>query len=191
LARLASRSSKADWDEVKQSIEKFGLESRMFREIFVKSFGSGQSDPFQIQFANDGPKVNIVDLGYGTSQVLPVLFEIARKPRGTNFLIQQPEVHLHPKAQAALATYFVSALTSRKSNFVLETHSDFIVDRIRLAVRSGLIGAGDVSILYFSRGRLENSIAEVTIDETGEIQGAPDGYRDFFHNEQLSLLGVE
>jgi len=99
--RYRSRTkNRSAWEAMKEAIERFGRSAEMFKEISVKSFGQTASDPFQIQFSYDGPRTNLVDLGYGTSQILPILYSIAISGRDTRFLVQQPEVHLHPKAQA-------------------------------------------------------------------------------------------
>lgn len=190
LAKLWRKRNKQDWERVQQDIESFGSASGMFQDLSVKSFGQTASDPFQLQFASSGPKMNIMDLGYGTSQVLPLLFDSSNEPYGTTFLIQQPEVHLHARAQAELGQFFVSAHKSKGHNYILETHSDFIVDRIRLAVRNKIIDAEDVSLLFFERKKLENAIHHIVLNEVGDPISPPDSYRSFFMDEQMSLLGL-
>jgi predicted ATPase len=191
MARLARSKNREAWNKLKDRIDNFGISSGMFKEISIKSFGNSISDPFQLQFSLDGPKTNIVDLGYGTSQILPIIYNITTGSNGTTYLIQQPEVHLHPKAQAALGTYVVDAFRSQKKKFILETHSDFIVDRVRMAVMKKQLRPSDVSILYFERRRLENIVTSIKLDETGSTIDPPDGYRSFFLDEQLSLLGLQ
>lgn len=191
IAKLARRRNKEEWLKLSEQLNKFGRESDMFHEIDVKSFGQTASDPFQIVFSSLGPRRNIVDLGYGTSQVLPIIYTSAKgSAYGSTFLIQQPEVHLHPKAQAALAQFFVDAFKAKSQNFILETHSDFIVDRIRAEIARGSIAKGDVSLLFLQRRRLENSITEVKLNDHGEPVDPPRGYRTFFLDEQLRTLGI-
>lgn len=190
LAKLSRKRNKQEWEEVKNELEKFGTESGMFQEIHVKSFGQTASDPFQLQFASFGPKMNIVDLGYGTSQVLPLLFDSSVAEDPTTFLIQQPEVHLHPRAQAELGQYFVNSFNARNHHYILETHSDFIVDRVRRSIREGVISSNDVSLLFFERRKLENVIHTISLDSEGDPVNPPDTYRQFFLDEQLSLLGL-
>ena len=68
------------------------------------------SDPFQLQVkVRSGPRANLMDVGYGVSQILPILVDVMRPDtRSRTFLLQQPEVHLHPRGQAALASLFVT-----------------------------------------------------------------------------------
>jgi predicted ATPase len=179
-----------EWLSLKGIIDNFGVSSGMFKEIHVKAFANTASDPFQIQLSLGGPRMNLVDLGYGTSQVLPILYSVATARKGAFYLVQQPEVHLHPQAQAALGTFFVDSMLSRSINYVIETHSDFIVDRVRNAVSKGQIKREDVSLLFFTRGRLENKICHIEIGENGEPLDPPDSYRDFFIGEQMKILGL-
>lgn len=191
MAKLHRSKNKDEWNAIKQTIDSFGKSSEMFRDIEIRSFGNTVSDPFQIQFSSGGPRTNIVDLGYGTSQVLPILYMIAAGGQNHTYLIQQPEVHLHPRAQSALGDYFINSFLKEKKRFILETHSDFIVDRIRLSVARGLVDPNDVSILFFERTRLDNRIIQIKINDSGEPISPPPQYRQFFLDEQLKLLGVE
>ena len=75
----------------------------LFDEISIKPLGSRRSEPFQVQVRKfapggrlKGPHRNLIDVGYGVSQVLPVITELLRADAPSTFLLQQPEVHLHP-----------------------------------------------------------------------------------------------
>ena len=100
------------------------------------------------------------------------------------FLLQQPEVHLHPRAQAALGSLFCR-IAGWDRQLVIETHSDHMIDRVRMDVRdrAGSLTPEDVSILYFERGRLDVRIHSLGIDGEGNITDAPPSYRQFFMDE--------
>ncbi|MEQ8443001.1 MAG: AAA family ATPase [Alphaproteobacteria bacterium] len=191
MAKLYRAKNKEEWRKLKQSLEEFGNTSDMFGSVEIKSFGNTASDPFQIQLSSDGPRTNLVDLGYGTSQVLPILYQVSTGTKNGMHLIQQPEVHLHPKAQAALGEYFVQSHKQTGQKFVLETHSDFIVDRVRNAVFKGVLKPEDVSIIFFERVRLETKATQINLDANGDPIDVPNNYRLFFAKEQLRLLGAE
>ena len=194
---------KGKWNKLKGALEKFGQEAGLFDEISVKSFGRKASEPFQVQVRKFGSKVkgpqrNLTDVGYGVSQVLPVVTELLRGDyfmemlRGTPpsiFLLQQPEVHLHPSAQAALGSFFCQ-IAKPDRQLVIETHSDHLLDRVRMDVRDGTtpLKLEDVSILFFERKDLDVCIHSLRIDEEGNIEGAPDGYRNFFLEETTRSL---
>ena len=149
-------------------------------KLDIKQLGKSVSDPTQVMI-RDGKKVsNLVDVGYGVSQVLPVVIESVSAPENTRFLIQQPEVHLHPRAQAALGSLFVDLTANDKKAFVVETHSDYIIDRVRMEVAQGKINHEDVSILYFEKNGSQTHVYQIKVNECGDIMNAPPSYETFF-----------
>lgn len=181
------------WNYLKNELESFGKASGLFDEITVKHLGRTLGSPFQLQvrkFAGrrKGPWKNLVDVGYGISQVLPVVTELFRQDTAPLVLLQQPEVHLHPSAQAALGTLFCQVAV-RSSQLVIETHSDYIVDRVRMEVRDNNIPLKPehVSILFFERKELDVHIHSLRLDEEGNILDIPPNYRNFFMEESRRL----
>ena len=163
----------------------------MFSDIRVKGHGRQMSDPFQLQVkVRSGTHANIMDVGYGVTQSLPILVDILSARRHA-FILQQPEVHLHPRGQAELATFFVDSLRRQQNRFLIETHSDHIVDRVRIHVRRGDLSAGDVSLLYFQPQGNAVRICNMTLDKHGNLQDVPNGYREFFARETDRILGFE
>jgi predicted ATPase len=103
-------------------------------------------------------------------------------------LLQQPEVHLHPRAQAALGSLFPKLVTGEGKQFIIETHSDYLIDRIRQEVAKGSIESGNVLILFFDKPRQYTKVHRLLLDKQGNIQGAPRSYRKFFLTEEHNLL---
>ncbi len=172
-----------------KALQKFGAESGLFQNIRTRSLSRKNVWPFQIEVENEGPRRNLIDVGYGVSQALPILVESLLKGERT-LLIQQPEVHLHPRAQAALGTFFAELVAQKEHRFVVETHSDYLVDRIRLAVAEKVLAPGDVSILFLERPKTRTRVHELMLDGLGNIIGAPKTYRDFFLREQTRMLSA-
>ena len=177
------------WSRLKAGLETFGRSSGLFHEIGVKQLGDMEGGPFQLEITKFGKggksqKRNLIDVGYGVSQVLPVIAELFRPDGPPMFLFQQPEVHLHPSAQAALGSLFCETASSGRQ-LIIETHSDYIVDRILLDIRDRRtdLKSDDVSILYFEREDQDVSIYSIRIDEEGNVLDTPEGYRRFFKDE--------
>ena len=191
LMMRLDRTSKKDWDSLHDDLVEFGGSADLFSDIKVKRHGKQMSDPFQLQVkVRSGPHANIMDVGYGISQSLPILVDImAARPGGGTFLLQQPEVHLHPRGQAQLASLFIGAFKKQGNRFLVETHSDYIVDRVRIAVRQGALKPDDVAILYFEPKGNAVSIHSMSVDADGNLLGAPASYREFFLRETDRLLG--
>ena len=121
--------------------------------------------------------------------MLPVITELLRRDAPYMFLLQQPEVHLHPSAQAALGSLFCQVAGPQRQ-LVVETHSDHLLDRVRMDVRDGTTGLRpeDVSILFFERGDLDVRIHSLRLDKEGNVLDAPQSYRQFFMEETQRSL---
>ena len=186
-----SQSDKNKWKNIKKKLEKFGRDSEMFSRINVNKYQKSGSSPFHINVTRKKIKSNIVDVGYGVSQALPILTDLILNSNKSGFLFQQPEVHLHPQAQAALGGFFVDYLKDNTdSTIVAETHSDYMIDRVRICVQKDQIDPKNVLILYFDPKETETKIHSITIDGQGNLLNIPEGYRNFFVKEQMDLLGI-
>jgi hypothetical protein len=187
---LATLARSADWQALAAALESFGRHSGLFTGVEVRQLGSSESDPFQIQVHIGGKAVNLIDVGYGVSQVLPIIVDCLRGREEGIYLLQQPEVHLHPKAQAELGSFLAILAKQQNKSFVIETHSDYLVDRIRMDIRDKKgITPDDVALLYFERKNGEATIHRLELDDQGNIVNAPPGYRSFFLEEERRFLG--
>ncbi|WP_417274321.1 AAA family ATPase [Celeribacter halophilus] len=156
-----------------------------------------------INLEHRGQSVNVVDTGYGVSQVLPVLAQIwwmqsSKKERGYNRIngdfdvktltIEQPELHLHPAHQALLADVFVEAQSlansknGHRQTYIVETHSEALINRMGELVEEGQIDATDVQVVIF--GDLSDDLKEIDVtiaefDEKGVLQNWPYGFFNF------------
>lgn len=190
LARLRA-TDPAAWEALAADLAEYGRGAGLFSDLLVRRFDGNEASPFQLQvrLAGQNREVNLIDVGYGVSQVLPILVDAFTQPEESSFLLQQPEVHLHPKAQAELGSMLVSLVKRRRHKFMIETHSDHLVDRVRLEVKRGKIPAEDVRIVYCERADSHVLTHEIKVDANGNLIGAPEGYRQFFLDEELALLG--
>ncbi len=186
--------NKLRWREIQSKLENFGRDAGLFDEIYIRTLGSKESEPFQVQVRKyggrlKGPGRNLIDVGYGVSQVLPVITELLRHDAPHMFLLQQPEVHLHPSAQAALGS-LCCEVGAWDRQLIVETHSDHLLDRVRMDVRDGRgrLKPDDVSILFFERGDLDVHIYSLRLDGQGNVLDAPESYRKFFMEETKRSL---
>ena len=195
LASLYFQNKKR-WGDIQDRLQSFGRAAGLFDEISIRTLGSKESEPFQVQVRKyggklKGPRRNLIDVGYGVSQVLPVITELLRHDAPAMFLLQQPEVHLHPSAQAALGS-LCCEVGAWNRQLIVETHSDHLLDRVRMDVRDGRgrLKPEDVSILFFERDNLDVHIHSLRLDKQGNVNGAPRSYRRFFMEETTRSLGL-
>lgn len=184
LARNLDRKNK----ELKNALVEYGKESGLFKDVKIHKIVKASGEAFEIVFNIGGQNVSIADVGYGVSQALPVITQSFTGDDDSVFLLQQPEVHLHPKAQAALGTYFSNIISNSKKRFLIETHSDYLIDRVRQEVAKNKIDSKDVTILFFEKLKDKTNVHQLRLDNKGNIIEAPATYRSFFLDEEMNLL---
>ena len=195
MSRL-SRTNPKKWRDLQKRLIAFGKMSGMFSDFNVVDHGIDAGGDFHLQVKVRGSAPNIMDVGYGVSQAYPLLAQImsaSQRRMSATFLLQQPEVHLHPRAQAALASFFVNSVKKDGHAFLVETHSDFIVDRVCMHVAEGDIDPDDVALLFFEPQKTGGKVKihRVKLNNSGEPVSVPQGYRDFFLHETKRALGLQ
>ena len=171
------------WDgDIREFLSERGRNLGLFSDI-VKVESEGHNE---IRVQQNGGWRNIVETGFGVSSIVPLLLAMYQQ-NGTTFLMQQPEVNMHPSAQARLA----QMMAESPHRFVIETHSDHLVDRFRICVMEEVLAPDDLRIACFQREpeREAAVIYNISVDESGNLEGAPAGYRKFFMDETDRLLG--
>jgi len=131
-----------------------------------------------------GVTTSILDVGFGISQVLPVIAQSLLAHNKT-VCIEQPEIHLHPKLQAELGSLFAESIKPPYENrFIVETHSEHIVLRIQKLIRKGVLKPADVSIVYVDRGSEGSKCIPLRIDDEGDfIDQWPGGFFEETYQE--------
>lgn len=134
--------------------------------------------------SNSGVKVDISDVGFGVSQILPILVEGLRMNEGQTLLLEQPEIHLHPKLQMQLTDFFI-AMAKNNKNTIIETHSEHIINRlVRRCLEDDEIRK--MINIYFID---ENSNIElIKINKKIGIENWPKNFFDQAANEQKEIL---
>ena len=126
-------------------------------------------------------RVLITDVGFGISQILPVITLCYYVPQGSTILLEQPEIHLHPSVQAGLADVLIDAMRVRNLQIIVESHSEHLLRRLQRRIAEGdHVTASDVA-LYFCRFDGDRSVLDpLELDSYGNIRNWP---KDFFGNE--------
>jgi len=182
-------SQRGDNAKIIAMLEPFGKESNLFDSIEINSYGDNDTSPFEIVVKYGDVSIKLPNVGYGVSQILPLVIEILTT-RKAMFSIQQPEVHLHPKAQAAFGEFLLKAYFNYENNFIIETHSDFTINRFRYCLAQ-TEKKKDVScqVLFFERKPTGNTVTKIPINHDGSYgTELPSSYQDFFIDEELKLL---
>jgi len=134
-------------------------------------------------------RVNIADVGFGVSQIFPVILEGLRMPKGNTLLLEQPEIHLHPKMQMQMADYFISLALSGKK-LIVETHSDHVVNRlVRRIVEDESGQLKDLIGICFIKPTESGAVfEEINVDSNQGITNWPVDFFDQTATEQEKIM---
>ena len=121
---------------------------------------------------------NITDIGFGVSQILPILTQGLYMSKDETLLIEQPEIHLHPKMELAMADFLIELAKSER-NLIVETHSDHIINRIIHRVMENYDVLSPLIKIYFVENGLDGSVVHPPI-EIDKYKGTKIEYPDFF-----------
>ena len=106
-------------------------------------------------------------------------------------MIENPEAHLYPAAQSRLVDFLVKYAKEKNLQIVLETHSDHIINGLRISVKDGVVNPTEASILYFDRDENETGnpvINRIRIDKRGALDKQPGDFMDEWTRQMLELL---
>lgn len=144
---------------------------------------------YQLSIKTSGNKsyVNLVDTGFGVSQFLPVIVADIQLPISSLLILAEPEIHLHPNVQAKFGDYLVDSIKSYQKNYLIETHSEYLLNRIRLKIVRGDLDPNDVGIYHFEKIGETSLIHKLVFEKDGTITGAP---KDFFETYLMDTMNI-
>lgn len=121
-------------------------------------------------------EVLLTDVGFGVSQVLPVITLLQYVPEGSTVILEQPEIHLHPLAQAELADVIIQAAMHRRVQVILESHSEHLLMRLQRRIAEEVISSDDVKLYFADAPKGVSQLTELQLDMFGTIQNWPDKF---------------
>lgn len=136
----------------------------------------GSSSLYELLIRGEDSCSNLKDVGVGVSQVLPVIVACLYAPRGHIVIVEEPESHLHPLAQAALAELFVSIAKTRKVQVVAETHSEHLFRRMQTLMAKDAVEPSSCALYFIERHNGDVQLRRLEPNEFGAIKNWPDKF---------------
>lgn len=131
------------------------------------------------------------NVGFGISYVLPIVLALLTAEEGKIIVIENPESHIHPRGQAELGK-LISLTASIGAQLFVETHSDHILNGIRVAVKDSLVDKSKVNVMYFEKTTTEKEqftkITQIRVDAKGELSDYPKNMIDEWGNQLFKLM---
>lgn len=155
---------------------------------------SEQRQEYEVKVRTKGSQdwVDLPDVGFGISQVLPVLVQCFYAPAHSIIIMEQPEIHLHPNAQSALADVMIDVINSRENGkdrniqLIIETHSEHFLRRLQRRIAEDMISQEKVSAYFANVSTTPAKLDPLEIDIFGSIQNWPE---NFFGDEMADITG--
>lgn len=171
-------------DAVAHQLKQLGL----IHSFTLRPVAEGRREyELRVRQSASSPEVLMTDVGFGVSQILPVLTLCYYAAPGSILILEQPEIHLHPAVQAGLADVFIDAIKSRGIQIILESHSEHLLRRLQRRLAEEQLTPADVA-LYFTRiEQGESKREELHIDAYGNISNWP---QNFFGDEMGDLVAM-
>lgn len=145
----------------------------------------------RIQRTAESASVFLTDVGFGVSQILPVLVLLFYVPEGSTIILEQPEIHLHPAVQAGLADVFIDAIKRRKLQIILESHSEHLLQRLQRRMAEELIAPDDIKLYFTSIEAGKSKLTPLELDEYGNINNWPEGFFGDTMGEAAAMMRAE
>ena len=141
--------------------------------------GNLDDNNYEVRFQRspNSAKVTLADMGHGVADLFPLLVHCCYVPEGSTLILEQPGIHLHPKAQADLADLLLEVIKERNLQILVESHSEHLLTRLQRRVAEKQIGHDDVALYYCRNTDGVSTIEQLEINELGDIKNWP---KDFF-----------
>lgn len=154
----------------------------------VQPIAKGRKDyEVRVRRTPASAEVLITDVGFGVSQMLPVLVQSYYAARNSTVIFEQPEIHLHPRVQADLADVLVDATRWCGVQFIVESHSEHFLRRLQRRIAEGVVTNEQVALHVCDVQGAHSTIAALDVDEYGNITNWP---KDFFGDEIGDLAAM-
>ena len=140
-----------------------------------------------VEMSPSGVTTPLTDVGFGVSQVLPVLVLLYYVPEGSTVLMEQPEIHLHPAVQSGLADVMLNVADVRNVQIVVESHSEHLMRRLQRRVAEERASSEDVKLYFVSSNRGKAQLSDLLLNKWGEIENWPE---EFFGDEMGEIAAI-
>jgi hypothetical protein len=179
------RNNEQRMKEVNTWLSHFGFSERV-------RFEAVGDEGFALSFGPKSRANSVLDIGFGLSQILPLIVQGLRAPPRSWLIVEQPEIHLNPRLQAALADLVVE-LSKRDVGLIVETHSEHFLLRLRRLLANDSIAVDDVGLHFVERSGSDSFVREVPLEQSGYIEPSawPRGFFDDSLRESLALAQAQ
>lgn len=179
-----------DWEETRPDklaeLNEAMQQIKLFTDIQSNKLKGGRFE-LNLKINPKSSYVSLTDVGFGISQFLPIVVADLQLPDDSCLAVSQPEIHLHPPIQATFGNYLANQIKRTQKQYIIETHSEYLLNRIRLLLVTGELKPGDVRVLYFENDGVKSTVHDVEFATDGQVKGAPQGFFDTYGIDVMNI----
>lgn len=142
----------------------------------------------RVRQGRHGSDVLLTDVGFGVSQVLPILVLLYYVPENSLVILEQPEIHLHPRVQSGLGDVLLNVVKARKLQLIIESHSEHLLRRFQRRIAEGKVDPEETALYFCDMANGESRLTALDVDLYGNIRNWP---KEFFGDEFGEIAAIQ
>ncbi len=178
------------WEQVNADelveLVKIMSEIGLFYKVKTRILSGGRFE-ILVQTNKNGILTALSNVGYGISQFLPIIVADLQLENNSTLFLAEPEIHLHPSVQSKFGDYLVKQVNNSEKNYIIETHSEYLLNRLRLAIVKGELKKQDIKVYYLENDGEDTEVYDIDFTKTGAIKNAPDS---FFETYSMDVMEI-
>jgi predicted ATPase len=158
----------------------------LLKEVKIKRTNGGRFEML-VKPIHGSIFTSLSNVGFGVSQFLPILVADLQLPNDSTLFLAEPEIHLHPSVQSKFGEYIVNQINTSDKNYVIETHSEYLLNRIRLAIVKGELKPSDLKVYFLENTKKDTDVYDIQFTKTGAIQNAPPTFFQTYSVDSMAI----
>ncbi len=158
----------------------------LIENIKVNRLGGGRFE-ISVKPLNNSNFSALSDVGSGVSAFMPIIVADLQLPDDSTLFLAEPEIHLHPSVQSKFGEYIVNQINNSEKNYVIETHSEYFLNRIRLAIVKGELKKDDVKVYFLENKNDDTDVYDIDFTKTGAIKNAPKNFFETYFADSMAI----
>ncbi len=189
FGKVIRRRGRARSQTVEQAVAERLKQIGLIDSFRIQQVGSNsRMYEVRVRRTRESAEVALTDIGFGVSQILPVITLCYYVPEGSILILEQPEIHLHPAVQSGLADVLIDAVRTRNLQVILESHSEHLLSRLQRRVAEEVIQNDQMKLYFCELIEGKSHLTPLQMNLYGEIVNWP---KDFFGDPLGEMLAMQ
>ncbi len=155
-------------------------------DIKIRRLGGGRFEVLVKPIKSNG-LTPLSDVGSSISAFLPIMVADLQLPNDSTLFLAEPEIHLHPSVQSKFGDYVINQINTTEKNYVIETHSEYFLNKLRLAIVKGELKKEDIKVYFLENNGDDTDVYDIDFRKNGAIKNAPKSYFKTYMTDTMDI----